>query len=135
MPQDKSNIFMLDENDYKDILKQYVNKQKLKIAIEKNLIAENNDFNSLNILLSSLAGYTHGAKLSIRDTKDTAKETVRICCHFYEPVRVEWLSCVVAYKYINKNYSFNYPVPIGHYYAEQKRSGKNGKASIFQLNA
>ncbi len=121
--------------DYEYILKQYINKDKLKIAIDRKLINEDGDnFNSINTLLLSLAKYAHNANLSIRDTKDIANETTRICCHFYEPVRTEWLSCLMAYKYKDKNYPFTYPLPADHCFYEENRSSQNQKKILLMLN-
>ena len=65
----------------------------------KKLLVENGEnFNSLKTLHSSLAKYSHFAGLTIREFKDIVIETVRLCNNFYEPVRAEWLTCLMTYK-------------------------------------
>ena len=65
--------------DYEIILKEYINRKSLKVAINKKLITtEDGFFNSLDVLLSSLAVYCQKIKLSIRETKNIAEEICRM---------------------------------------------------------
>lgn len=124
--------------DYSHILKQILNNDVLKEALDKKLLVENGDnFNSLSTLHSSLAKYSHSAGLTIREFKDIVMETVRLCNNFYEPVRTEWLACLMAYKNKAKGDYFSYPLPKEHcFYHNSPMStapDNNGKINILKL--
>lgn len=128
--QDKENYFRKFFNDertikrptvedYSHILKQLLNNDALKEALDKKLLVKSGEnFNSLNTLYSSLAKYSHSAGLTIREFKDTVMETVRLCNNFYEPVRTEWLACLMAYK--GKKTS-RYPLSMEHCFCHESR--------------
>ena len=147
--QDKENYFKKFFNDertikrptvedYSHILKQLLNNDALKEALNKKLLVENGEnFNSLKTLHSSLAKYSHFAGLTIREFKDIVIETVRLCNNFYEPVRAEWLTCLMTYKNKTKGDYFNYPLPKEHCFYHSSlinsSSNGNGKTDILKL--
>ncbi len=113
------------EDDYQFILKEYINQTELRIAIDSSLLSTDGKYNSLDVLINSMAKYSKSAGLTFRMTKDLTKELVRMCCHFNEPVRCEWLACLVAYRHKNKNYPFRYPLSSEHCFYEDNRGNDN----------
>lgn len=126
------------EADYKYIVEQYINKECLDDALKKKLITTTEKYNSINTLVNSMANYTHKADITPRELKDMCFEIVRMCNNFYEPVRCEWLSCLMANKNKTKNYDFTYPLPKKHCFHKERygfngNSYENGKGELFSL--
>ena len=125
--------------DYSHILKQLLNNDALKEALDKKLLVENGEnFNSLKTLHSSLAKYSHSAGLTIREFKDIVMETARLCNNFYESVRTEWLACLMVYRNKTKGDYFNYPLPVEHCFRHNPplstSPDKNGKIEALKLS-
>lgn len=130
------------EDDYKFIINQYINKETVAEALTKKisgktLLTTGNNFNSITTLCNSLATYTHKNSLTVRELKDICKEIARMCNHFYEPIRCEWLACLMAYRKNEKDFNYAYPLSSEHcFYAERYAShveSKNGKRAILDL--
>ncbi len=147
--QDKENYFKKffnDErtigrpnvNDYGFILKQLLIEQSFDTAFKKGLLCKKEGaFNSINTLCKALVECSESACLTIREFKDLVYEIIRMCNNFYEPVRVEWLVCLMAYKNKDKGSSFVYPLPFDHCFRHANSNSKTnieGKEYIFQLN-
>lgn len=126
------------ESDYKHIIYQYINKELLEEAFNKEFITVVDGFNCIDTLINSAAKYSHKAGITPRELKNMCYEIVRMCNNFYEPVRCEWLTCLFAYKQKIKDLHFPYPLPQEHcFYAEKymtSSQSKNGKSELFELN-
>ena len=129
------------EEDYLYIIKQYISQDKLKEALDKNLLSETfSDYNSIQNLQIYFAKYAKKANLTVREVKDFSLELVRICNHFYEPIRTEWLACVFAYKEIARDSqrNFQYPIPSEHCLYSKPFSNiensNNGKTVLLSLD-
>lgn len=129
------------EEDYLYIIKQYISHDKLKEALDKNLLSETfSDYNSIQNLQICFAKYAKKANLTVREVKDFSLELVRICNNFYEPIRTEWLACVFAYKEITRDNHrhFLYPIPSEHcLYSKQFsniENSNNGKTALLSLD-
>lgn len=126
------------ESDYLHIVNQYLTNERLDDALSKNLLTENkNIYNSIELLRNCFATYSYKACLTIRELKDFSLELARICNNFYEPIRVQWLTFIMAYKNIKKDFDFRMPLPTEHcfykeHYTSQGR--KNGKDAIVSLS-
>lgn len=135
---DERTIKKPTQEDYLYIVNQYLTKQRLKEAFDKKLLSENQGrYDSYENLKNFFAQYSHLAGLTVRELKDFSIELARICNNFYEPIRVQWLSCIMAYKNKNKDFNFKYPLPNEHcfykeHYTSQKR--ENGKDSLLTLS-
>lgn len=125
------------ESDYLYIVNQYLTNERLTEALTKGLLSESeNVYNSVASLRNWFAAYCFNSCLTVRELKDFSIELARICNNFYEPIRVQWLACIMAYKNVDKDYNFKYPLPIEHcFYKEHftSQSRKNGKDSIITL--
>lgn len=135
---DKRTIKKPTEEDYLHIVKQYLTKTRLQEALDKKLLSENEKYyNSFQNLQRYFAMYSYKARLTVRELKDFSIELGRMCNNFYEPIRVQWLSCVMAYKnYSSKNYDFRYPLEQEHcFYKEHYTSTthKNGKSTLLTI--
>ena len=125
------------ESDYLYIVNQYLTNKRLTEALTKGLLSESeNIYNSIVLLRNWFAVYSFNACLTIRELKDYSIELTRICNNFYEPIRVQWLTCIMAFKKAKKDYNFKYPLPREHcFYKEHFTSShrENGKDSIVSL--
>lgn len=127
------------QDDYLLAVSQYLTKKRLKEAFNKKLLSEQKEqYNSYENLKNFFAEYTYKAGFTVREVKDSSIELARICNNFYEPIRVQWLSCIMAYKDKSKDdLFFHYPLPQEHcFYDDTLRvqRGKNGKTIILELN-
>lgn len=126
------------DSDYLYVVNQYLTNEKLAEALSKNLLIQNsNKYNSVEYLRNWFARYSFNACLTIRELKDYSLELLRICNNFYEPIRVQWLACIMAYKNVNKDFYFKYPLPAEHcFYKEHYTTSrnKNAKDSILNLS-
>ncbi len=126
------------DKDYLYIVNQYLTNERLSEALSKCLLIQNDDkYNNVKFLRNWFAAYSFSACLTIRELKDYSLELIRICNNFYEPIRVQWLTCIMAYKNINKDFNFKYPLPTEHcfykeHYTSQKR--ENAKDSLLNLS-
>lgn len=127
------------ESDYLHIVNQYLTNERLTEALTKGLLSESeNIYNSISSLRNWFAAYSFHSCLTVRELKDFSIELARICNNFYEPIRVQWLACIMAYKNVDKDFNFKYPLPTEHcFYKEHftSKSRKNGKDSIINLSA
>lgn len=126
------------DRDYLYIVNRYLTSTRLKKALSKKLLSEDkNCYNNIILLRNWFAAYSCSAGLSVRELKDFSIELARICNNFYEPIRVEWLTCVFANKNISKNTNYIYPVSKEHcFYCEVYKDiehSANGKNNIFNL--
>lgn len=135
---DERTIKKPTQEDYLYIVNQYLTKQRLKEAFDKKLLSENQGrYDSYENLKNFFAQYSHLAGLTVRELKDFSIELARICNNFYEPIRVQWLACIMAYKNINKNFEFSYPLPQEHCYYKERYTGGRGdnlKTAILKLS-
>lgn len=136
---DERIIKKSEEKDYLFIIEQYLTEERLKEAFEKKLLSSNDyTYNSYSNLKKFYAYYSYRAKLTVRELKDFSIELARICNNFYEPIRVQWLACIMAYKNYDKDYNFKYPLEKEHcFYKEHYASSTkdNGKKAIVSLSA
>lgn len=136
---DKRIIKTPSQEDYIYAVNQYLTEDRLKEAFNKKLLSEQKEqYNSCENLKNFFAEYAYKAGLTVRELKDSSIELARICNNFYEPIRVQWLSCIMAYKDKSKDdYYFNYPLPQEHCFYDNKphvQRGENGKTIILELN-
>lgn len=127
------------DSDYITVVNQYLTNNKLKEALTKKLLVEEDGhFNSISILRNFFATYSFNLCLTVRELKDLSYELARICNNFYEPIRSQWLACVFAHKNIAKDASFKYPLHSEHcFYTEPYKNiqnSKNGKHTILCLH-
>lgn len=127
------------ESDYLYIVNQYLTNERLTEALTKGLLSESeNIYNSITSLRNWFAAYCFHSCLTVRELKDFSIELARICNNFYEPIRVQWLACVVAYKNRTNDASFKYPLPSEHCFYEEPykniENSKNGKSTILCLH-
>lgn len=126
------------DSDYLYVVNQYLTNEKLAEALSKSLLIQNsNKYNSVDFLRNWFARYSFNACLTIRELKDYSLELLRICNNFYEPIRVQWLACIMAYKNVNKDFYFKYPLPAEHcFYKEHYTTSrtKTVKDSLLNLS-
>ena len=132
---DERRLSKPNEDDYKLVAKQFVTEETLKEAIDKKHITlTGNKYNSIETLVDLLAKYLEKASSTLRESKDIIKETVRICNNFYEPVRVEWLVCLIAYRHHEKGAYFKYPLPREHCFTgDHGPNNPHPKQNLFNL--
>ncbi len=125
------------DSDYLYVVNQYLTNEKLAEALSEGLlIQDSNKYNNIEFLRNWFARYSFSACLTIRELKDYSLELLRICNNFYEPIRVQWLACIMAYKNVNKDLYFKYPLPREHCFYKEiftSKSHENGKDSIVSL--
>lgn len=124
--------------NYLKMVEACITKEALSKAFERNYIIEDRtSYNDFQTLVIKVADYSKQGNFSLRQTKDICKETVRICNHFFEPVKCEYLAYLMCNKEKNKkknrentplqlNLNDNHPFYINNY-------GKNSKVAIFEL--
>lgn len=126
------------ESDYLYIVNQYLTNERLTEALTKGLLSESeNVYNNITLLRNWFATYSFHSCLTVRELKDFSIELARICNNFYEPIRAQWLACVMAHKNVDKDFNFKYPLPTEHcfykeHYTTQRR--ENIKDSLLNLS-
>ena len=136
---DERTIKKPTQEDYLYIVNQYLTRERLQEALNNNLLSENNDrYNSYEKLKSYFAQYAYNARLTVRELKDFSIELARICNNFYEPIRAEWLCCLMANRNKEKDANYIYPVPRENCFYKEKYKNlndtPNGRNELFKLN-
>ncbi len=120
-------------DDYLHIVNQYITDEKLSEALDKELLTKSEKmYNSTTLLRNEFASFSFKACLTIRELKDFAMELIRICNNFYEPIRVQWLSCLMAYKNRcrNNDLFFRYPLPAEHCFNKERTNSKDSLLTL-----
>ena len=132
---DERTIKKPTQEDYLFIVNQYLTKKRLKEAFDKKLLSDGQGrYDSYENLKLFFSQYSHSAGLTIRELKDFSLELARICNNFYEPIRIEYLAYLMAYKNIKSDIC-----PLDKescYYVERYRSAddtNNGKKKLFTM--
>lgn len=83
--------------DYKSLVKDYIKTEYLSDAIDKDwLTKKENAFNSVGVLIDTLAKYGKSAELTLRQMTDICNEIIYICNNFDEKVRCEYLAYLIC---------------------------------------
>lgn len=134
----------IPEPDYLKLVKDCIKPEYLSNAIDKGHITLTQDkFNSFNVLVNNLSNYGKSAQLSLREMTQSCKDVIHFCNHFYEEIRLEYLTYLICNKEKErKGLKDGYDQPLGislgsnHPYFEPSGYGQHigSKEKLFNFS-